>query len=402
MAHFFRVGALRRFTLILTAWLMAMLAPVAAHAQAADPVTSPAQHITILDYTTNRVLYCRDCTTPVPPASMAKLMTILVVADAVKAGKLKWNQMLAVSENAWRHGAMSDGSHMFLAINSQASVSDLLHGVSIVSANDACIVLAEGLAGSEEAFVQMMNEKAAKIGLKTARFRNATGLDDPDQVISSLDLARLARYIILHHPDVYKFDSQLNFTYNKKTQDNRNPLLVGERASGGAYSFAGADGVKTGHTDQSQFGMVGSAIVNGKRRIIVFNGAKSLKERGQEANRLMRAAFYDFDAKRLYNKDQQVGEAVVWMGGKKTVPLVATAPVDVGFHRAVKDQIKVRIVYDKPVPAPIKKGDKVATLVISGPGIETQKLPLAAGRNIGRENIFGRAIFGAKTVFGSK
>jgi D-alanyl-D-alanine carboxypeptidase (penicillin-binding protein 5/6) len=401
MAHFIRVGAWRRVSLLLTAVVALAFAPAAASAQAADPLDTPVQHITILDFQTNRILYCRDCHEPIPPASMAKLMTLVVVAEKLKAGAIKWNTMLPVSENAWRHGAVSDGSHMFLPIHSQVSVADLVHGVSIVSANDACIVLAEGISGSEEGFVALMNEEAQKLGLKTARFRNATGLDDPDQRISSADLARLARYIMANFPDIYRLDSQITFTFNGKTQQNRNPLLPGEHTYAGAFSFAGADGVKTGHTDESLYGLVGSAQVNGKRRIIVFNGARSMKERASEANRLMRAAFFDFDAKRLFEKGQKVGEADVWMGARKTVPLVATAPVDIGFHRAVKSQIHVKIVYDKPVPAPIKKGDVIGDLVITGPaGVESQKIPLAAGEKIGRANIFSRALFGAKTLFG--
>jgi serine-type D-Ala-D-Ala carboxypeptidase (penicillin-binding protein 5/6) len=301
---------------------------------------------------------------------------------------------LPVSENAWRHGAMSEGSHMFLPINSQVSVNDLVHGVSIVSANDACIVLAEGISGSEEGFVDLMNKRASELGFKSARFRNATGLDEPEHVISSADLARLSRYIIMNFPEVYKLDSQTTYTFNGKTQQNRNPLFWPP------YTFAGADGVKTGHTDSSGYGMVASALINGKRRIVVFNGTSSMKERGAEASRLLRSAFYDFEAKRLYEKGAKVGEATVWLGGKKTVPLVTTRAVEVGFSRTAKDQIKVAIVYEGPLPAPIKKGDVIAKLVISGPGIEPQSIPLAAGAKVGRENIFGRALYGAKTIFG--
>jgi D-alanyl-D-alanine carboxypeptidase (penicillin-binding protein 5/6) len=388
---------MRRLTLLLPALLGLALAPAAARAQdAGDPLAAAAAHITILDYATNRILYCSACDEPMPPASMSKLMTILIVAEKLKAGSIKPGTMLPVSENAWRHGAMSDGSHMFLDINSQVSVDNLLHGVSIVSANDACIVLAEGIAGSEEGFVDLMNKRASQLGLKSAHFRNATGLDDPGHQISSADLARLSRYIIANFPDVYRFDSQPSFTYNGKTQENRNPLLAG------AFAFRGADGVKTGHTDSSGYGMVGSATLNGKRRVIVFNGAKSMKDRGMVADLIMRSAFYDFDARTLFKKGAKVGEANVWLGGRKTVPLVATQSIDVGYRRAAKDQIKVAIVYDAPVPAPIRKGDVIARLVISGPGVEPQTIPLAAGDGVGRENMFSRALFGAKALFAKK
>jgi D-alanyl-D-alanine carboxypeptidase (penicillin-binding protein 5/6) len=399
MAHLYRLGAASRWLLSLIVCATAFLASAPdLRAQQVDPVKGIAQHVTILDYQTNRILYCDDCTTAVPPASMGKLMTILIVAEKLKAGAIKMDTMLPVSENAWRHGAQSSGSHMFLPIHSQASVRDLLHGVSIVSANDACIVLAEGISGSEEAFVTLMNQRAQALGFKSARFRNSTGLDDPEQVISSADLARLARYIIKNYPDIYAYDRVLSYTFNGKTQQNRNPLLPGERAYGGAFAFNGADGVKTGHTDDSGYGLIGSAVVKGQRRIIVFNGTKSLKERASEANRLMRTAFYDFDAKRLYEKNAKIGEAKVWMGGKKKVDLLTTAPVEIGFRRAGAASIKTEIVYDGPIPAPIKKGDVVATLKISGPGVEPQSIPLAAAKNVGRANIFSRAIYGAQTM----
>jgi D-alanyl-D-alanine carboxypeptidase (penicillin-binding protein 5/6) len=316
-----------------------------------------------------------------------------VVADKIKAGSITMETTFPVSENAWRHGAQSDGSHMFLELNSRVSVRDLIGGVVIVSANDACIVLAEGIAGSEEAFVDLMNKRAAELGLKTARFRNVTGLPDPDHVISAADLARLSRYIIATHPEFYKLYSQPTFTYNTKTQENRNPLLG---------RFAGADGIKTGHTSASGYGLVGSALVNGKRRIVVFNGLPTMAARATEAERLMRAAFYDFDAQQVYKKGEKVGDAAVWLGSKKTVPLVTTQAVDVGFHRSAKSALKASIVYDGPLPAPIKKGDVVAKLIIEGPGVPKQEIPLAAANKVGRKGFIGRAMFGANALLGSE
>ncbi|MGE3303872.1 MAG: D-alanyl-D-alanine carboxypeptidase family protein [Hyphomonadaceae bacterium] len=362
-----------------------------AHAQTADPMASAAQHVTILDFKTGGLLYCKDCETPIPPASMSKLMTVLVVAEKLKSGAISWDTQFPVSENAWRHGAQSDGSHMFLELNSMVSVRDLLSGVVIVSANDACIALAEGISGSEANFVALMNERAKALGFKSAHFTNVTGLDDPNHMISSADLARLSRHITLQFPDIYKLDSVRSFTYNKHTQENRNPLLG---------RFDGADGVKTGHTDSSGYGMIGSATRNGERRIIVFNGLPTMAARLSEGMRLMAAAFNAFDAKRLFEKGAKVGEAEVFMGGKKTVPLVATAAFDVAYMRLAKDGLKVEIVYDGPIPAPIKKGAVVAKLVFHGPGVSTLELPLAAGESVGRENIFSRAVAGAKAAFG--
>lgn len=359
-------------------------------AQGADPITSNAQHITILDHGTGQVLYCRDCDLPMPPASMSKLMTMLIVADQIRAKKITLDTQLPVSENAWRHGAQSDGSHMFLDINSRVRVEDLIKGVVSVSANDACIVLAEGIAGSETAFVELMNRRARELGLTTAQFRNVTGLPDPDHIISSRDLARLASVLIREYPDLYRHYSERTFTYNGKTQENRNPLLG---------RVEGADGVKTGHTSISGYGLIGSAQINGQRRIIVFNGLNSMAARSEEAQRLMRAAMFDFAVTSLYAKDATVGEADVWLGSRKTVPLVATREIAIAAHRSVRAGMTAHIVYQGPLQAPIKKGAVVAKLVVEGPGVR-QEFPLAAGRKIGRANPFARAAFGLQTVMG--
>lgn len=361
-----------------------------ARAQGADPITSNAQHIAILDHGTGQVLYCRDCDVPMPPASMSKLMTMLVVADALRAKKITLDTQLPVSENAWRHGAQSDGSHMFLDINSRVRVEDLIKGVVIVSANDACIVLAEGIAGSETAFVEMMNRRARELGLTSAQFRNVTGLPDPDHVISSRDLARLASVLVRDYPELYRHYSERTFTYNGKTQENRNPLLG---------RVEGADGMKTGHTSVSGYGLIGSAQVNGQRRIIVFNGLNSMAARSEEAQRLMRAAMFDFAVTSLYAKDATVGEAEVWLGSRKTVPLVATQEIAIAAHRSVRAGMTAHIVYQGPLQAPIKKGAVVAKLVVEGPGVR-QEFPLAAGRKIGRANPLARAGFGLQTLMG--
>lgn len=380
---------MRLFASLVLACLIATGA--SAQTPAFDPVPTPAQHVAILDFKSGQLLYCKDCETPMPPASMSKLMTVLIVADKLKAGAIKWDTQLPVSENAWRHGAQSDGSHMFLEINSTASVRDLLSGVVIVSANDACIALAEGIAGSEENFVQLMNARAQQLGLKSAHFANVTGLPDPSHVISSADLARLSRFITLTYPDVYKLDSELSFTYNKHTQENRNPLLG---------AFTGADGVKTGHTNDSGYGMIGSAVRDGDRRIVVFNGLTSMAARRQEGIRLMGLAFASFDAKRLFEKGAPVGEAEVWMGSKKTVKLAATAAFDVAYLRTMKDNLKTAIVYNGPIAAPVKKGDVVAKLVFEGPGVARQEMPLVAAENVGGLNPISKALVGAKQVFG--
>jgi serine-type D-Ala-D-Ala carboxypeptidase (penicillin-binding protein 5/6) len=376
---------------LVIALVLGLAASAEAQAPAFDPVPTPAQHVSILDYKTGQLLYCKDCETPMPPASMSKLMTVLIVADKLKAGAITLDTQFPVSENAWRHGAQSDGSHMFLELNSTVSVRDLLSGVVIVSANDACIVLAEGIAGSEANFVQLMNARAQQLGLKSARFANVTGLPDPTHMISSADLARLSRVITMSYPEIYKLDAAPSFTYNKHTQENRNPILG---------VFEGADGVKTGHTNDSGYGMIGSAIRNGERRIVVFNGLPSMAARRQEGLRLMGLAFASFEAKQLYDKGAIVGEADVWMGSKKTVKLQTTAPMNVAYMRSMKDNLKASIVYQGPLRTPIKKGDVVAKLIFEGPGAARQEAPLAAAENVGALNPISKALVGAKQAFG--
>lgn len=363
--------------------------------QAAAPPPPPAlaQHVTIMDGASGAILLCEDCDTPIAPASMSKLMTVLVVLEQLQSGAIRPETRFSVSEYAWReHGSSSGGSTMFLPLNSQASVADLLRGVIIVSANDACVVLAEGIAGSEAAFVERMNRRAQELGLRTARFQNVTGVDDPNHVISSADLARLARHIMLAFPDYYRLYSEREFRFNNITQQNRNPLLG---------AFAGADGVKTGHTDASGHGLVGSAVLNDQRRIIVFNGLPTMAARRSEALRLMRAAFNDYAVTRVAAAGEQVGEAQVRLGGRRTVPLVAQSDIIIGGPRGVQNGLSASIVYNGPLPSPIREGDVVARLVIEGPGFEAQEFPLAAGRRVGRANWFARAFEGLRlTLFG--
>lgn len=357
------------------------------------PPPAVAQHVTIMDGASGAVLACDQCNEPIPPASMAKLMTVLIVLEELQSGRITYDTRYTVSEYAWReHGAMSSGSHMFLPINASVAVRDLIQGAVIVSANDACVVLAEGIAGSEEAFVVRMNRRAQELGLTTARFRNVTGLDDPEQRISSADLARLARYLIVHYPDFYRVYGRREFTYNNHTQANRNPLL-------GAYP--GADGVKTGHTDESGYGLIGSAVLNDERRIIVFNGLPTMAARNSEAQRLMRSAFNDFALTTLAEAGAEVGQAQVRLGGRRTVPLLAQDDIVIGGTRAVQAGLSAHIVYNGPLRPPLRRGQIVAHLVVEGPGYETQRFPLAAGRNVGKANWLSRAWEGLRlTLFG--
>lgn len=354
------------------------------------PPPSVAQHVTIMDGLSGSILFCDDCNTPMPPASMSKLMTALVVGDALNAHRITLDTRYHVSENAWRHGAMSDGSHMFLELNSDVTVRELIQGVIVVSANDACIALAEGLYGSEEAFVAQMNRRAQELGLRSAHFTNATGLPDPQHVISSADLARLARYLIANHPELYRLYSERTFTFNNHTQENRNPLFG---------AFEGADGLKTGHTDDSGYGLVGSAIQGGQRRIIVFNGTTSMASRRSEGLRLMRAAFEQFATTRLAQRGQEMGQANVWLGSRRTVALQAQSDIIIGGPRGVQNGLSAHIVYQGPLRPPIAQGQVVAHLVVSGPNFQTQQFPLVAARKVGRANWFAQFWEGLRLTF---
>lgn len=362
----------------------------ASHARAAPSPPSQPMHVTIMDGDSGAVLHCEDCNTPMQPASMSKLMTALVVGDALLHHRITLDTRYHVSENAWRHGAMSDGSHMFLELNSDVSVRDLLQGVIVVSANDACIVLAEGLAGSEENFVALMNRRAQELGLQSAHFTNATGLPDPAHLISSADLARLARYLVANHPELYRMYAERTFTYNNHTQENRNPLLG---------AFDGADGLKTGHTDEAGFGLVGSALHNGHRRIIVFNGLRSMADRRAVAVSLMHAAFEQYATTRIARRGQQLGEAQVYLGSRATAPLMAQNDIVVGGPQAVLNGLSAHIVYVGPLRAPIAQGQVVAHLVVEGSGYQTTQFPLVTPQRIGGANWFQDAWEGLRVTF---
>lgn len=365
----------------------------ARRAPVAPPVPAVAQHVTIMDGASGAILSCQDCEAPIPPASMAKLMTVLIVLERLRARDITMDTRFRVSEYAWReHGAMSTGSHMFLPINAEVTVRDLIQGAVIVSANDACVVLAEGIAGSEEAFVALMNRRAAELGLTTARFRNVTGVDDPEQRISSADLARLTRHLINTYPEFYPVYSRRQFTFNNRTQMNRNPLLG---------AFAGADGVKTGHTDDSGYGLIGSAVLNGERRIIVFNGLPTMASRNSEAQRLMRSAFNDYAISEIAAAGDEVGEAQVRLGSRRAVRLLAKDDIRIFSPRGVREGLTAHIVYQGPLRPPIARGAVVAHLVVEGPNFETQRFELVAARNVGRANWFSRAFEGLRlSLFG--
>jgi serine-type D-Ala-D-Ala carboxypeptidase (penicillin-binding protein 5/6) len=356
---------------------------VVAPALAQDGYQTDASHAVIMDYETGEVLFSQDGDVAMPPASMSKMMTVLMVLEAIESGSLSLDDELPVSEYAWRTGGAASGSStMFLEVNSRARVEDLLRGVIIQSGNDACIVLAEAIGGSESAFADMMTDRAHELGLTSASFANATGWPDPGQMISARDLAELARILIRDHPDFYGIWSEREFTYNGIRQYNRNPLLG---------VFSGADGLKTGHTEDSGYGLVGSAERDGERRIIVFNGMDSNADRANEAERMMRAALSDYSVYDLFDAGDHVDHnAPVFMGEADSVALQVDADVSAGLHRRARRDLVVSVNYDGPLVAPISAGDVVGTLRVEAPGYETQEYPLVAAEDVARKGFMGR------------
>lgn len=370
--------------------LLAVRAALAPHHAAAQAFESRAEHAFLIDYDTDTVLFEKDADVQMPPASMAKLMTMAVVFDQLKAGKLELTDEFVVSENAWRNGgATSGGSTMFAKLGSSVSVDDLMHGIVIQSGNDACIVMAEGIAGTEATFATMMNAEARRIGLTGSHFVNATGLPDPDQYVTARDLATLAKYIIEKFPEYYALYSQTEFTWNKIRQRNRNPLLEMD---------IGADGLKTGYTEESGYGLVGSAVRDGQRLILVINGTKSMKERAEEARKLMDWGFRAFERVNFFGKDEVLGEASVFHGDRGSVGLVSKGAIDVLLPRGTRDQIKGRIVYQGPLVAPVEAGQEVGALRLTVEDRPLREAKVYAAEDVGPGSLTQRAGDGLKEL----
>jgi D-alanyl-D-alanine carboxypeptidase (penicillin-binding protein 5/6) len=359
-------------------------------AQAATGIDTQARNAIVVDFETNATLLDKGADQRMPPASMSKIMTAYVVYDALKKGKLSLEDMLPVSERAWRTG----GSKTFVPYPGRVKVEDLVRGMIVQSGNDACIVLAEGIAGSESAFVQMMNDKAKEIGLEHSHFANVTGLPDPDEYVTARDLALLARRLITDFPEYYHYDAEKEFTFNGIKQGNRNPLL---------YKDLGADGMKTGHTDEAGYSLTGSAIRDGRRIIMVLGGLPSGKARAQESERLLEWAFREFNDYRLFKAGETVDQADVWLGEQAKVPVATQKDVVVTLPRANRRSMKVTAHYDGPAHAPIVKGQTVGKLIVSAEGTDPVEFPLVAAQPVERLGPFGRvAVAAAYLVWGRR
>lgn len=341
-----------------------------------------AREAVALDYATGTVLFAKHARRPMPPASMTKLMTAFIVFDRLKHGDISMQDTFLVSEKAWRKG----GSKMFVEVGNRISVGNLLQGLLVQSGNDAAIVLAEGIAGSERAFAKQMNATAERLNMPGTHFTNATGWPDADHRTSALGLARLARAIIQRFPSYYdRFFSQEDFTWNGIRQGNRNPLLG---------KLQGVDGLKTGYTRNAGYGLTASAERGGRRVITVVNGLDRPEGRGRESARLISWAFREFQSLTLFAAGETIEHAPVWMGAQDRVPLVSRKTVHAVVPTDRLDRLQVRVRYDAPIPAPIDRDARLATLEIDVPGQDARQVPLAAGAAVAEAGTFGRMLAG--------
>ena len=354
-------------------------------ANAAGPANTPvgpldtvAREGCIVDFDTGATLLDKQADAPMVPSSLTKLMTSYLVFSALAGGKLSLTQQLPVSETAWRMG----GSKMFVPYPGSVAVEDLVRGMITQSGNDACIVLAEGISGSEHQFVDRMNEMGMKFGLRSSTFRNSTGWPDPAHRMSARDIALVARHLIADFPQYYHYFGEKDYSYNNIHQGNRNTLVA----------KGVADGLKTGHTAEGGFGECTSALRGGRRVIVVLNGMASMKERARETERLLEWAFASFENVRLLSQGQLIDTLPVWLGTAPSVTLVGGQGSEVTLPRGWKTRARVQVHYDTPVRAPVRRGDQLGKLVVAGAGMTPLELPLVAGDSVPRLSLPARAV----------
>jgi D-alanyl-D-alanine carboxypeptidase (penicillin-binding protein 5/6) len=377
----------------------AVICAAASALAAPNPVSGPkssdgyqtaAAHAMLIEAESGSVLFEKAADDLIPPASLSKLMTQEVVFNEIKQGRLNPTTEFIVSTNAWRRGgAPSHTSSMFIPIHSKVSVDDLLHGAIIQSANDACITLAEGISGNESTFAELMTKRARELGLTKSTFGNSTGLPDPRQLMTARELAKLARHLIETYPDYYKYYSEREFTWNKIRQFNRNPLL---------NMNLGADGLKTGFTKEAGYGLVGSAVQNGLRLIVVVNGLRSEKERADEAKKLLEWGFHSFQSGLLFAAGQEIAQAKLYGGVRGHVPLMAGKEVRLMVPRGSRDKIIARVVYSGPVRAPVEQGQKIGLLKVWRGESVVLEVPLQAAESVSTGSMPQRALDAASEL----
>lgn len=356
--------------------------------QQAVALDTAAREALVVDHNTGMVLMEKNADVLMPPASMSKLMTLYLVFEALKQGRLTMDAMLPVSEKAWN----MQGSKMFTQVGTSIKVEDLIHGVIVQSGNDACIVFAEAISGSEEAFADRMNNKAAELGMTNSHFANSTGWPDPSQRMSARDLVNIATALIRDFPEYYPYFAHTEFTWEGIKQENRNPLL---------YLGIGADGLKTGHTEEAGYGLVGSAKQGDRRITFVITGLTSMQQRSEEAERLVTWAFLSFEERQLYKSEDVVSQAEVWLGTEDRVNLMTQGDLSILVPQGIADKITARVVYQGPVEAPIEAGQTIAKLVLDIPDMGERSFPLVAAKSVGRGGFLARVNASAQ-ILGDK
>ena len=377
--------AVRRLGLAILALVLGLAGPVFAQV-----FETPAKQVFMIDAETGTVLFSKNADDLIPPASLAKLMTMEVVFHAIRAGRHTLGDTFVVSENAWRTGgASSGGSTMFADLNSVIPLGDLVQGVIVQSANDGCIIIAEGMAGSEQAFAQQMTERARAIGLTRSIFKNSTGLPAEEQVVTVRELTLLARHIWREYPEFYHYYSQPDFTWNKIKQRNRNPLLA---------MNIGADGMKTGFTEASGYAIVGSVARDGKRVFAAMSGMATERERSAEARKLLDWGMSAFQKSQLFADGESVGQAKVYGGVKAGVALKAKGPLSILLPLTNSEKVVAQVVYPGPVPAPIEEGAPIGALKVWIGETLSQETPLYAAESVGVGALHQRAFDAAREL----
>ena len=336
-----------------------------------------AKQVIIVDFDTGTELFAKNADELMEPASMTKVMTVYLLFEQLKNGNMSLEDTMPVSKKAWKKA----GSKMFIEVGKRIKVEDLIRGIVVQSGNDASIAVAEGLAGSEAAFAELMTKKARELGMANTTFRNASGWPDPQHLTTARDIATLAVATIRNFPDYYHYYAETSFTFNGIKQGNRNPLL---------YKNIGADGLKTGHTERSGYG-VAASVKRGKRRmVLVAHGMNSIRERGREAERLIDWSYREFNSYPLLAADETVTNARVWLGSAETVPLQVSRDLVVVMKRSARRKLRVIAQLDEPVPAPIKKGMEIGRLIVTAPDLQPVERPLVAAADVGALGAFGR------------
>ena len=350
-----------------------------AYSSSAVAYDTSAKHAFLIDFDTDQVLFEKNADVLMPPASMSKIMTAYLAFEEIKSGRLKLEDKILISENAWRKG----GSKMFVQVNDEVAVSDILRGIIVQSGNDAAIALAEHLQGSEAAFASKMTKRARDLGLKKATFKNATGWPDEEHKITARELGLLAKLTIMNFPNLYPIYAEKSFTFNNIKQGNRNPLL---------YDGSGSDGLKTGRTRAAGYGLTASVSKAGRRLVMVLNGMKSSSERKREARKLIEWGFREFDNYKIFEKGEIVTDIDVWLGKEKRISAFIKEETNLTVRRIDSEKVKTTVHYEEPLAAPIKQGQIVGTLKIKVPNQTLREYPLFAKQSIEKLGSWGRIV----------